>query len=352
MTEDAQSWSSSMETGPSGESFLQKIFRRLSTTQCLKLGANEAAPVAVVSVQRYLSEQPEEGQPGSYSYDVTVTDGAFRAKCLLHATLNHLVHVNELRTGGDVTVTRWSLVYNERRLGRGYVCIEGVSCNEGASAVLARVSCVHALPRASCVHALPVLVARGVGPHGHAPLQLGRKHYLPLWNNDDPEGDIWSSGPPPSDTVLDVSRIALLSSLESSFRTSWKPLPLLVRIIHKSRLRYYGKFGLKIDFPYQAYYEVADQSGSMSMVLWNELCPDFYRRLDVGTVLLLQDYTLKQSYSHRSRPQMDHHRMKSFTSVEICLNPRKPASVITVVSPKKVQPDWGLPEVCYRFAAR
>lgn len=53
----------------------------------------------------------------------------------------------------------------------------------------------------------------------------------------------------------------------------------------------------------------------MSLVLWNELCPEFYQKLSVGTVMYLQNYTLKQSYSNRSRPQMDHHRMKNFDSV-------------------------------------
>lgn len=64
----------------------------------------------------------------------------------------------------------------------------------------------------------------------------------------------------------------------------------------------------------QAYFEVADQSGIMSLVLWNELCPEYYQKLNVGTVLYLQNYTLKQSYSNRSHPQMDHHRMKTFNS--------------------------------------
>ncbi|XP_034406624.1 RPA-related protein RADX isoform X2 [Cyclopterus lumpus] len=149
-----------------------------------------------------------------------------------------------------------------------------------------------------------------------------------------------------------VSKITLLCSLESCFRKTWKPLPLLVKIIHKSRLRYYGKFELKIDYPYQAYFEVADQSGTMSLVLWNELCPEFYQSLSVGTVLYIQNYTLKQSYSNRSHPQMDHHRMKSFNSVEICLNPRNPISFLTLVSPKTVLPQWGLPEVCYQFTTR
>lgn len=55
----------------------------------------------------------------------------------------------------------------------------------------------------------------------------------------------------------------------------------------------------------------------MSLVLWNELCPEFYQRINVGTVLYLQNYTLKQSYSNRSRPQMDHYRMKVFNSVGV-----------------------------------
>ncbi|XP_067463817.1 RPA-related protein RADX isoform X1 [Thunnus thynnus] len=340
--------SCSSVTGPPQAPFLQRTLERLSYTQCLKLTAQEAPPVAVITLQRYLSEQTEgQQQSDSYSYDVTVTDGVWRAKCFIHSSLNHLVHNNTLRTGTDISITQCSFVYNERRLGHGYMCIEKLSCGAQRSEVLSRVK---------DVSALPLLVKHGMERsvllQSDVPLQVNRKHYLSLWNNDDPEGDMWTSRSPSSDTVLDVSKITLLSSLESSFRNTWKSLPLLVKIIQKSRLRYYGKFGLKIDYPYQAYFEVADQSGTMSLVLWNELCPEFYQRLNVGTVLYLQNYTLKQSYSNRSRPQMDHYRIKSFNSVEICLNPRNPASVITVVSPKSVLPQWGLPEVSYQFNTR
>ncbi|XP_023153060.2 RPA-related protein RADX isoform X1 [Amphiprion ocellaris] len=344
--EDSSSCSS-MVTGPPQASVLQRTLERLSSTQCLKLRAEEVAPLAVIALQRYLSEQSEGQQPDSYSYDVTVTDGVWRAKCFVHPDLNHLVHKNTLRTGTDVYITQCSFVYNERRLGHGYICIEGLRCDAQGSTVL---------PRINDVSSLPMLIRHGMERslvlQSDVPLQVNRKHYLSLWNNDDPEGDIWTSGCPPSQTVLDVSKISLLSSLDLSSRNTWKPLPLLVKIIHKSRLRYYGKFGLKIDYPYQAYFEVADQSGTMSLVLWNELCPKFYQRLNVGTVLYLQNYMLKQSYSSRTRPQMDHHRMKTFRSIEICLNPRNPASVITVVSPKSVSPQWGLPEVSYQFTTR
>ncbi|XP_030009488.1 RPA-related protein RADX isoform X2 [Sphaeramia orbicularis] len=338
---------SSTVTAVSGVSFLQKTLERLSSTQCLKLKAEESSPVAVIALQRYLSEQTDgqQPQPDTYSYDVTVTDGVWRAKCFLDPRLNHLVHKSVLRTGADVRITQCSFVYNERRLGHGYICIENLTC--GLSSVWLR---------GQDVTALPILVKHGmersVALQSDVPLQVSRKHYLALWNNDDPEGDMWAIGSPSSDTVLDVTKITLLCNLESNIRNTWKPLPLLVKIMNKSRLRYYGKFGQKIDYPYQAYFEVADQSGMMSLVLWNELCPEFYQRLNVGMVLYLQNYTLKQSYSKRSRPQMGHHRMMSFNSVEICLNPRNPASVITVISPKSVLPQWELPEVPYQFTTR
>ncbi|XP_058482988.1 RPA-related protein RADX [Solea solea] len=341
--------SSSCSSAVSPASFLQRTLQRLSSTQSLTLKADEEAPVAVITLQRYLCDHSEGQQqhPHSYSYDMTVTDGLWRAKCYIHPCLNHLVHTNTLRTGADISITQCSYVYNEKRLGHGFICIEKVRCCAENSALL---------PRIKGASSLPLLVKQGmersVELQSDVPLQVSRKHYLPLWNNDDPEGDIWTSASSSADTVLDVSKITLLSSLESNFRSSWKPLPLLVKIIHKSRLRYYGKFGLKIDFPYQAYFEVADQSGTMSLVLWNELCPEFYQRLNVGTVLYLQNYTLKQSYLNRSRPQMDHHRIKAFTSVEICLNPRNPASIITIVSQKRVLPQWGLPKVSYQFTTR
>uniref|UniRef100_A0A8C3AGK2 RPA1 related single stranded DNA binding protein n=1 Tax=Cyclopterus lumpus TaxID=8103 RepID=A0A8C3AGK2_CYCLU len=318
--EDSASCSSTVDGLPR-ESFLARTLARLSSTQCLNVSAEGAAPVAVVALQRYLSEKSEGLD--SYSYDVTVTDGVWRAKCLVHPSLNGLVHSNSLRTGGDIDITQCSFVYDERVLGHGYICVEKLRCGAERSALLSRVK---------DVGALPMLVRRGMecsaALRSDAPLQVSRKHYLSLWNNDDPEGDIWTSG---------FSKITLLCSLESCFRKTWKPLPLLVKIIHKSRLRYYGKFELKIDYPYQAYFEVADQSGTMSLVLWNELCPEFYQSLSVGTVLYIQNYTLKQSYSNRSHPS-EPQCIAGLNVIspcvcfqEICLNPRNPISFLTLI---------------------
>ena len=191
--------SSAAARGLSRSSFLQRTLERLSSTQCLKLKAEEGAPVAVIALQRYLSEETQgQGQLHSYSYDVTVTDGVWRAKCLLHPGLNHLVHTNILRTGTDISITQCSFVYNERRLGHGYIRLEKLGCCAERSAVL---------PRISDAGSLPMLVKHGmersVVLHSDVPLQVDRKHYLALWNNSDPEGDIWIPDSPSSDTVLD-----------------------------------------------------------------------------------------------------------------------------------------------------
>lgn len=183
-------------------SFLQGALERLSSTQCLRMRAEDASPVAVVALQRYLSENDAE-QPASY--DVTLTDGVWRAKCLLHPALNHLVHSNTLRTGTDAVITQCSYVYSERMLGHGYICIERLRCDPGTSGLL---------PRIKDVGSLPVLVKDGRERTGvlrsDAPLVLSRKHYLPLWNSDDPEGNIWSPESPSPDTVLDGERLLIL----------------------------------------------------------------------------------------------------------------------------------------------
>ncbi|KAJ8266475.1 hypothetical protein GJAV_G00130840 [Gymnothorax javanicus] len=184
------------------------------------------------------------------------------------------------------------------------------------------------------------------------PLQTNRKYYLPLWNNEDPHSRLWIAQIPPTDVVFDVSKVTLLCDLKLVFGNSQRYRPLLVRVMHKSRLRFYGKVDTKIDIPYQAYFEVADQSGSMSMVLWNALCPEWYQRLNVGTVLLLQNYTLKQSYQNRTRPVLADPQMKNFSSIEIVLNPRNPTAVIDVIPPKSVKLQWGLPDVRYHFISR
>ncbi|KFQ70528.1 Uncharacterized protein CXorf57, partial [Phaethon lepturus] len=179
-----------------------------------------------------------------------------------------------------------------------------------------------------------------------------KKHYLPLWNNEDPYGDMWVADKPQAQVDVDVSKLTSLGQLEMTWRSRVHFHPLLVRVLHKSRLRYYGKPEKKLDMPYQAYFEVADGSGMMSMVLWNSLCPEWYNSMKVGTVLLLEQYAIKTSYPFKTQPTPGDSQMKRFAAIEISLNVRDPPTKISIIPEEMVKPEWGLPEVKYRFITR
>ncbi|XP_062845190.1 RPA-related protein RADX [Trichomycterus rosablanca] len=322
------------------DSVLDSVLNQLWCSRSLRFGPVSPLCVAVISIDRYLSDGRDSTD--CYSYDVTITDGRCRVKCHLSAGLNRLVRTNALRSGWCVHISQFCIIHDERRLNHSYVCIEQVQIVSHDPAIL---------PTIKDLDSVRWWYRDGI-VQTDAPLKFNRKHYLSLWNNEDPHGTVWVSNTPPADVVIDVSRISLLADLDAFFASSRRPLPVLVRVLHRSRLRYYGKPGQNIDFPLQAYFEVADQSGVMSMVLWNDLCPEWYHRLTVGSVLYLQHYTLKRSYQNRSRPQLGALSLFSFSSIEICLNPRNPPAVITVISPKGVQPQWSLPDVTYKFSTR
>uniref|UniRef100_A0A8C3I7W0 RPA1 related single stranded DNA binding protein, X-linked n=1 Tax=Chrysemys picta bellii TaxID=8478 RepID=A0A8C3I7W0_CHRPI len=149
-----------------------------------------------------------------------------------------------------------------------------------------------------------------------------------------------------------VSKLTSLGHLEMNWRSRIHFSPLLVRILHKARLRYYGKPDKKLDIPYQAYFEVADSSGMMSMVLWNSLCPEWYNSMKIGTVLLLEQYGIKTSYPFKTQPTPGDSQMKRFTTIEISLNVRDPPTKVNIIPEKMVKPEWRLPEVRYRFVTR
>lgn len=180
-------------------SFLHATYELILSTKSPSLKLQKGGPLTVIAIQRYLAEQAYEQQQqiDSYSYDVTLTDGVWKTKCFLAPSLNHLVHKNILRSGIDVNITECSFVHTERRLGHAYICIKNMKCGLTESDILTR---------AKDVNSIPLLTAHGSGNvmtwPKDVPLQVGRKHYLALWNNEDPEVSAWTAQPP-SDVVLD-----------------------------------------------------------------------------------------------------------------------------------------------------
>uniref|UniRef100_A0A4X1W537 RPA1 related single stranded DNA binding protein, X-linked n=2 Tax=Sus scrofa TaxID=9823 RepID=A0A4X1W537_PIG len=320
-------------------SWIQKVLEQITDSPRQWVTPSEVVPVAVLAVQRYLLEdEPRdvEPKPPLYCYDVTISDGVYQEKCYLDPSLNSLVYKNILKVGIEMKISRVSCIYNEKRLGQGILCIDSVHCGETLEAISLET------PFRNRAH-------REVPER---PLRGGKSHYLALWNNEDPYGDIWLTNKQPEEHNFNNTRIISLSHLEMTWSNRRNFPALLVRILHKSKLRYYGKPDRKMIEPYQTFLEVADSSGTVSVIMWNALCPEWYKSLRVGLVLLLQDYSVKKSYPFRMQPLPVDPHIKLISTMEICLNLRDPPTNIIIIPERQVKPEWRLPKLYHRFITR
>lgn len=172
--------------GPRHRSWIQKVIEQItgSPRQCVTL--SEVVPVTVLAVQRYLLEdEPQDTVPKSplYCYDVTISDGVYQEKCYLDPSLNFLVYQNILKVGIEMRISRVSCLYNEKRLGQGILCIDKVHCGETQDVVSVET------PFRNRAHE----------EKPERPLRGGQSHYLALWNNEDPYGDIWKTNKQPEE---------------------------------------------------------------------------------------------------------------------------------------------------------
>ncbi|GAB1303157.1 RPA-related protein RADX [Apodemus speciosus] len=325
--------------GQRHRSWIQKVIEQItgSPRQCVTL--SEVVPVTVLAVQRYLLEdEPRDTVPKLplYCYDVTISDGVYQEKCYLDPSLNFLVYQNILKVGIEMRISRVSCLYNEKRLGQGILCIDKVHCGEPLDVISVET------PFRNRAHE----------EKPERPLRGGRSHYLALWNNEDPYGDIWKTNKQPEEFNFNNTKIISLSHLEMTWNNRKNFPALLVRILHKSKLRYYGKPNKKMIEPYQTYLEVADSSGMVSVIMWNALCPEWYKSLRVGLILLLQDYSVKKSYPLRIQPDPVDPQMKLISTMEICLNLRDPPTNIVIIPEKQLKSEWKLPKLINRFITR
>ncbi|XP_069895093.1 RPA-related protein RADX [Dipodomys merriami] len=321
-------------------SWIQKVLQQIVRSPGMCVSPSEVVPVTVLAVQRYLLEYDRRDtrpKPPVYCYDVTISDGVYQEKCCLDTSLNCLVRQNILKVGIKMSISRVSCLYNEEHLGQGILCIDGVHCGEALDDIS-----LEEIPFRNSEHQ----------KKPERPLRGEHSHYLALWNNEDPYGDIWLTNKQPEDYNFKHLKLISLSHLEMTWSTRKYFPALLVRILYKSKLRYYGKPHKKVTEPYQSFLEIADCSGTVTAIMWNDLCPQWYKSLRTGLVLLLQAYSVKKSYPFRMQPSPVNPNIKIISSMEINLNIRDPPTNIIIIPEYQVKPEWGLPKLNHRFITR
>lgn len=181
---------------PECESELLSALEQLGSSRTLRFIPVTPLRVAVLALDRYLAGA--RAAPDSYSYDITVTDGKWRVKCCLAPGLNRAVQVNALRCGSCALIARLSLVYDETRFRQSCVWIEEARFDSSGPDILLAIKDPDAI--GWWTHDR---VGSSVMALTDVPLQNNRKHYLSLWNNEDPHGAVWRAYAPPPDVVID-----------------------------------------------------------------------------------------------------------------------------------------------------
>ncbi|XP_061664655.1 RPA-related protein RADX isoform X2 [Syngnathoides biaculeatus] len=238
-------------------------------------------------------------------YDVTLSDRDCRLRVTLDPGLNELVERNVLRSGAvlrTATLAPAMTGLADRTEDQSFILVTvEMSAAEGGNVSLDSDS-------DRDWDSLPWSGSSDVS----GPLLANRGLFLPLWNNVDFHGDAWKQSPPLLSGTTGrggaaaVSRPSVtIKSLREGFlgRKVWARgnilRRLIVRITAKSQLIYFGKADRNSKYPYQL--EACDRTESVLVVLWNNLCVDWFCVLQPGDIISLSHFRVKHRYRSDNR---------------------------------------------------
>ncbi|XP_072315292.1 RPA-related protein RADX [Eucyclogobius newberryi] len=318
-------------------------------------GPNQAQVVCreqlvVLDVERYTRDQssalcfPQNVFHSPDLYDLTLFDGDCRLRVSLDPSLNHLLEKRLLRRGsvlrGATFRTCLALQLPESSTAQD---TDHAPHTDSFSLVSLEVCGLQRAPDPgpwSWFGSSP-------GSDAHVlPLRAKRSVFLSLWNNSDPHGNGWR--PEEEEEEEEEERGGLVASVTvaelkrrfSSFSGGTSQKQLIVRVVHKSALMYYGRAETNCTCPFKAVLEVCDGSGDVGVVLWNSVCLDWYCRLAPGDIISLRRFRVKPRY------QGEHQ-----DDIEISVNSRNPACLIRKFPESSLSPKLRPPEPAYSFCS-
>lgn len=299
----------------------------------------EVFTVKVVEIYRYAVDKsfPILNPDFTDAFDIVITDGHQKTKCLLSSCLNYLVYEHKLRKDSVVTVTECTSLIDEESLEQvPYVILQDIEI-------------VNFAPENTEQNQEEIGFCENATPNEkqEVPLAASRGYYLPLWNDEDCFGARWFSDPDlqPSNPITDAVTI---SDLDTFWKVLPRPFPALIgRVVSKTRLNHYGKpSDEKRKYPFQAYLELEDRTGTVSVCIWSSFCVLLYNYLQVGDIVALLNYRVTRKFGPRSNAV---YNTSAAANIEISVNPTNPTAEVYKLAPNELGPEWRLPGVPYRY---
>lgn len=299
----------------------------------------ETFNVRVLDIYRYIIDKsfPIVDPDFSDAFDIVITDGRCKTKCLLSPSLNFLVYQHKLRKNSIVSITACSSLIDEESLEQvPYVILQGIEILNSAPATTSD-------PEED----IPFCENATANEKQELPLAASRGYYLPLWNDEDYSGSKWLRDPELTLTHPITNAITILD-LDSFWKALQRPYPALIgRIVSKTRINHYGKSSDdKVRYPYQAYFELEDRTGTVSVCIWNSFCVLLYNYLQVGDIVAILNYRVGRKFAPKSNAV---YNTSDAVKIEISVNPSNPMGQVYKIAPEDVSPEWRLPVVPYRY---
>eukprot|EP00040_Diaphanoeca_grandis_P028529 m.165376 g.165376 ORF g.165376 m.165376 type:complete len:773 (+) comp31384_c0_seq1:206-2524(+) len=283
------------------------------------------------------------------AYDLVLSDGTSKTKCLLTPTFNHLIHQGILQPLRLVRVLRGRIRYDEADGSRmGVYLIDDLD-------VIRSPSETSVWKRRQNVD--PAYLDSDDSQYEFAPSHGSRKTYVhltrddevliddPAWHRDRHmviKNDLlrmfgaWQEILEQDDCVQQeeddddfISPLAKLKYRREFAKMKQKALPkLLLKVVGKASLYCLAKKGAKKAVPYQASLMVTDGATSAVVVLWESAVQRDYFNVDVGDVIVISNYKMSLS-----KPNYYPLAFQD-CSLEIAVNSVNPATLIEHVDPE------------------
>ena len=278
--------------------------------------SNSGKPFQAVvkNIERYLIDNKFILQKDSMltmdAFDITLSLSASSRllKCILHPTLNKFIYRNLIKVQSLIQVNKYELYFDETDLtvNNKTVILKEIEIVEY------RFNNAHPPGKDTCL--LITEYKRNV------PLSTSRQYYLPLYNDEDCYGAIWTTHLKEMKTIKKSSLVSCTTIKDLHLNRSLNPqlLPVIGKVITKSRLSHFGK---KTDsqgkYPYIFSMEIEENGWSCSVTFWNKVCLSYFRSIKVGQTVIIKNYRMKNRYGNRTNTVYEGLEAASF---EISIN--------------------------------
>jgi hypothetical protein len=292
----------------------------LTSLQSIRKQSQQPLTVGLICLKRFLLDKHysyvtgitfDENSKEFYdAYDLIVTDGTSVAKWTLSPLLNSVVQRYGIYDSCVITIDEYKLLYDEKIEGggNGIVFVTSIRFTD------------HIGFRESQFGQIELLFSDELKILCERPLVSSRGYYCPMWDDDNFTSEV--SLPVREDYDLDKRK-----TLAHIIQTEDENATIVGRVQKKSKLNHFGRLSdYQQDYPFFFNVLIVDDSveNGVPVNIWNRSALEYYNDINVGDVLLITSFKIKNCYNDKVFPLQN--SQAAFTR-EIAVNSRKKANI-------------------------